>query len=36
MLITQTLLKRGIGVLHIRSDGQTVDGEQTPEQLSLF
>ena len=36
LLITQTLLKRGIGVIHIKPDGQTVDGERTPEQLSLF
>jgi uncharacterized protein (DUF488 family) len=36
LLITQTLLKRGIRVVHIKPDGQTVDGERTPEQLSLF
>jgi uncharacterized protein (DUF488 family) len=36
LLITQTLLKRGTSVLHIKSDGRTVDGERTPEQLSLF
>ena len=36
LLITQTLLKRDVGVIHIKPDGQTVDGERTPEQLSLF
>lgn len=36
LLITQTLLKRGIDVLHIKPDGQTVNGERIPEQLSLF
>jgi uncharacterized protein (DUF488 family) len=36
LLVTQTLLKRGVGVLHIRPDGRTVTGERTPEQLSLF
>lgn len=36
LLITQTLLKRGVDVVHIKPDGQTVDGERTPEQLSLF
>lgn len=36
LLITQTLLKRGVDVIHIKPDGQTVDGERTPEQLSLF
>ncbi|MFW6136326.1 MAG: DUF488 family protein [Chloroflexota bacterium] len=36
LLISQTLLKRRIDVLHITPDGQTVDGERIPEQLSLF
>jgi uncharacterized protein (DUF488 family) len=36
LLITQTLLKRGIGVLHIKPDGRTVAGERTPKQLSFF
>jgi uncharacterized protein (DUF488 family) len=36
MLISQTLLKRGASVLHIKPDGQTVDGERTPEQLALL
>ncbi len=36
LLITQTLLKRGIKVLHIKPDGQLVAGERIAEQLSLF
>jgi uncharacterized protein (DUF488 family) len=36
LLIAQTLLRRGVDVVHIKPDGQTVDGERTPEQLSLF
>jgi uncharacterized protein (DUF488 family) len=36
LLITQTLLKRGADIIHIKPDGRTVDGERTPEQLSLF
>jgi uncharacterized protein (DUF488 family) len=36
LLITQTLLKRGIRVRHIQPDGGTVDGEQVAQQLSLF
>jgi uncharacterized protein (DUF488 family) len=36
LLVTQTLLKRDITVRHIKPDGRTVDGERTPEQLSLF
>jgi uncharacterized protein (DUF488 family) len=36
LLIGQTLLKRGVKVLHIKPDGQVVEGERTPEQLSLF
>jgi len=35
-LISQTLLKRGARVVHIKPDGQTVDGERVAEQLSLF
>jgi uncharacterized protein (DUF488 family) len=36
LLVTQTLLERGIRVLHIQPDGTTVEGEQIPQQLSLF
>jgi uncharacterized protein (DUF488 family) len=36
LLITQTLLKRGISVLHIKPDGRTIAGERTARQLSLF
>jgi uncharacterized protein (DUF488 family) len=36
LLITQTLLKRGAAVLHIKPDGHTVDGERIPEQLSFL
>ncbi|MGD8245499.1 MAG: DUF488 domain-containing protein [Anaerolineae bacterium] len=36
LLITQTLLRRGISVRHIKPDGQTVVAERIPEQLSLF
>jgi len=36
LLIAQTLLKRGVNVLHIKPDGRTVQAESTPEQLSLF
>jgi len=36
LLITQTLLKRGVRVLHIQPDGATVEGEHIPQQLSLF
>lgn len=36
LLVTQTLLQRGIEVLHIKPDGQLVAGERVPEQLSLF
>ena len=36
LLIGQTLLKRGIEVLHINPDGQIVIAELMPEQLSLF
>jgi len=36
LLITQTLLERGVRVLHIQTDGTTVEGERIPQQLSLF
>ena len=36
LLITQTLLGRGVRVLHIQPDGATVEGELIPQQLSLF
>jgi len=36
LLISQTLLKQDVDVLHIKPDGQVVAGERTPEQLSLF
>lgn len=36
LLVTQTLLKRGARVLHIKPDGRTVEAERTAEQLSLF
>ena len=36
LLITQTLLGRGVRVLHIQPDGTTVEGESIPQQLSLF
>jgi uncharacterized protein (DUF488 family) len=36
LLITQTLLERGVQVFHIQPDGTTVEGEQIPQQLSLF
>lgn len=35
-LIAQTLLERGARVIHIKADGETVDGERVAEQLSLF
>ena len=35
-LITQTLLERGVRVLHIQPDGWTVEGERIARQLSLF
>ncbi len=35
-LITQTLLRRGVGVIHIRPDGSTAPGELIARQLSLF
>ena len=36
LLITQTLLGRGVRVLHIQPDGTTVEGQPVPQQLSLF
>ena len=36
MLITQTLLGRGVRVLHVQPDGTTVEGEPAVQQLSLF
>jgi len=36
LLITQTLLGRGVRVLHIQPDGTTMEGERIPQQLSLF
>jgi len=36
LLITQTLIRRGVRVLHIRTDGTTVQGELIPKQLSMF
>ncbi len=35
-LIAQTLLERGVRVLHIQPDGKVVDGERIARQLSLF
>ena len=36
LLIAQTLLQRGVRVLHIQPDGATVAGEKVARQLSLF
>ena len=36
LLITQTLLGRGVRVLHIQPDGRTVEGKPVARQLSLF
>jgi uncharacterized protein (DUF488 family) len=36
LLIAQTLLGRGVRVLHIQSDGTTVEAGPEPQQLSLF
>jgi len=36
LLITQTLLGRGVRVLHIQPDGTTVQGEPVPQQLSFL
>ena len=36
LLVTQTLLGRGVRVLHIQPDGRTIEGERIARQLSLF
>jgi uncharacterized protein (DUF488 family) len=36
MLITQTLLGRGVRVLHVQPDGTTIEGEPVPQQLSFL
>lgn len=36
LLITQTLVERGVDVLHIQPDGSLVAGDLEPRQLSLF
>jgi len=36
LLVTQTLLERGVRVLHIQPDGHTIEGEPVARQLSLF
>ena len=36
LLITQTLLARGVRVLHIQPDGATIEGEPIAHQLSLL
>jgi uncharacterized protein (DUF488 family) len=36
LLLAQTLLERGVHVLHIQPDGSTVAGERIHRQLSLF
>jgi uncharacterized protein (DUF488 family) len=36
LLVAQTLLGRGVRVLHMQPDGRTVEGERIPQQLSLF
>ena len=36
LLIAQTLLERGVRVLHIQPDGTTLQGTEIPRQLSLF
>jgi len=36
LLITQTLLTRGVHVLHIQPDGGVVEGERVARQLSFF
>ena len=35
-LISQTLLKRGVRVVHIKPDGESIEGERVAEQLPLF
>lgn len=36
LLISQTLLKRGVDVFHVKPDGSLIEGELVLEQLSLF
>jgi len=36
LLISQTLLARGVRVVHIQPDGGVVEGERVPQQLPLF
>lgn len=36
LLITQTLVARGVRVLHILPDGDLLEGELIPQQLTLF
>jgi len=36
LLVAQTLLGRGVRVLHIQPDGGTIEGELVPQQLPLF
>jgi uncharacterized protein (DUF488 family) len=36
LLIAQTLLARGVRVLHIQPDGRTVEGERVAQQLSFL
>ena len=36
LLISQTLLGRGVRVLHVQPDGRLIEGEPIAEQLSLF
>jgi uncharacterized protein (DUF488 family) len=36
LLITQTLLGRGVRVLHVQPDGTAVEGEPVPQQLSFL
>jgi uncharacterized protein (DUF488 family) len=36
LLIAQTLLGRGVRILHIQPDGTAIEGGSIPQQLSLF
>lgn len=36
LLISQTLLKHGTAVFHIKPDGRLVEGERVPQQLALL
>ena len=36
LLITPSLLERGARVIHVRPDGETVEAQPKPKQLSLF